>query len=63
MEAKIDAKKIDHELRTTFALKLPSSMDVVTIAKQIRGAKICATTVCAKDYCQKEVRGPKTALA
>jgi hypothetical protein len=39
MEAKIDAKKIDYELRTTFVPKLPSSMDVVTIAKQIRGAK------------------------
>ena len=31
--------KIDHELRTTFVPKLLSSMDIITIAKQIRSAK------------------------
>ena len=31
--------KIDYELRTTFVPKLLSSIDIVTIAKQIKGAK------------------------
>jgi hypothetical protein len=56
-------KKIDYELRTTFAPKLPSSVDVVTIAKQIRGAKnMCYNSLCQR-LLSNEVRGPKTALA
>jgi hypothetical protein len=57
MEAKIDAKKIDYELRTTFAPKLLSSMDVVTIAKQIRGAKnMCYNSLCQRLLSKRSTR-------
>jgi hypothetical protein len=57
MEAKIDAGKIDYELRTTFAPKLLSSMDVVTIAKQIRGAKnMCCNSLCKRPLSKRSTR-------
>ncbi len=57
MEAKIDAGKIDYELRTTFVPKLLSSMDIITIAKQIINAKnMCYNSLCQRLLSKRSTR-------